>query len=142
MFYFGDFSILVLSYFSFHVSNIILFFHLCSDFIFYLYVLALECLFHVCSICLMPDSCHPIFVLMNWIESIIYLLWLAIHICFVYESASIIRILPTSTFYKLSEPQWLKSLSIWVCLCMFWVSEFWLSHPTWSILQIIEWTIE
>ena len=120
------------------ISNISFFCHLCSNFIFYLSVLALECLFQVCSICLMPDRCYPMFVLMNWISSIIYLLWSAIHICFVYESASIIRILHTSAFYKLSEQQWLKSLSIWVWLCMFWVSEFWLSHPTWSILPMIE----
>ena len=135
---FRDFFILVLSHFSFHASNISFFCHLCSDFIFYLSVLALECSFLVCSICLIPDSYHPIFVLMNWIESIIYLLWLAIHMCFVYESPSIIRILHTSTFYKLFEQQWLKALFIWVCLCMFWVSEFWLSHPTWSRLPIIE----
>ena len=86
----------------------------------------------------MSDSFHPIFVLMNWMETIIYLLWLAIHICFSYEFASMIRILRTPTFYQLSEQQWLKALFIWVCLCMLWMSEFWLSHPTWSILPIIK----
>ena len=138
MFNLGDFFTLVLSDLSFHASSISLFFHLCSHVIFCVFVLALRYFIHVCSICLMPGSCHPIFVLMNWITSIIYLLLLAIHICFAYESASMIRILPTYTFYQLSEQQWLKALSIWVCLCMFWVSEFWLSHPNWSILPIIK----
>ena len=122
----------------FHANNISFFFHLCSDFIFYLFVLAPECLFHVCSICLMPYSYEPISVSMTWIESMIYLLWLAIYICFAYKSGSIIRFLHTSTFYKPSERQWSKDLSIWVCLCMFWMSEFLLIHPTWSILPIIK----
>ena len=122
----------------FHANNISLFCHWCSNFILYLSILAIECSLNVCCICLIPDRFHPIFLLMNWISSIICLLWLAIHICFSYESASMIRILHTSTFYQLFEQQWLKYLSIWVCLLMFWMIGFLLRYPTWSILPIIK----